>query len=81
MPVVKREIREKETLPNGNVVERTIIEYDYLPEERDRIIEILNEESWEDSEDDSGNESSGESQCCYDSDCCCSDEELESVKI
>ena len=50
MPVVKREIREKETLPNGNVVERTIIEYDYLPEERDRIIEILNEESWEDLE-------------------------------
>ena len=37
MPIIRREIHEQETTPDGNIVDRTIYEYEYFEEEIDYI--------------------------------------------
>ena len=37
MPIIRREIHEQETSPEGNIIDRTIYEYEYFEEEIDYI--------------------------------------------
>jgi len=80
MPVIRREIHEQETTPDGNIVDRTIFEYEYLAEEKEAIIDELNEVS------DSETEFEEEEECeecagttCEDEECCPLEIQLESA--
>ncbi len=80
MPVIRREIHEQETTPDGNIVDRTIFEYEYLAEEKEAIIDELNEVSDSETEYDCDSdieECAGTT--CEDEECCPQEIKLDSA--
>ena len=76
MPIIRREIHEQETTPEGNIVDRTIYEYEYFEEEIDYIYnsDDSEDEEEEEQEQEQRNETEEIEECagttCENKECC-----------